>query len=276
MQPDTGSSLFNRCPQFRPEKRNGSVGLLSRSPLEIRRRIYSFTLPRGVSEVTAGDLEGWLQGLGYTSGFYYPLAGLGLLSANKQVRGEALPLAYSATRFQFGDMDCLIRFLLAIGRLRENIESIDFPWASTADVERRWELFPERDDNYLALPELHVESCVLLLKQCKRLRHLRVRFDEEVLATSKDAFEADAGIRGLCSLRRIPKVEICGLDGRVLKGGLAAWLKGELEKSGDGRGWACAPHTLRASGRESRGASARGRDAPRSDMLQTRHNESTP
>lgn len=177
----------------------------------------------------------WLRGLGDPNGFYYPLASkLGLLSVNRQIREEILPLAYAATKFHFDDMDYVVKFLLAIGRLgRENVKTLDFPWTSASDSEHRWDLFPNSDDNYLALPSLHVGKCVQLLRQCKNLSLLRLQFPEEVLLDmSGDNFKADPGIRGLCSLHRIPKVEICSLgEERILGCDLAIWLKRKLEKN---------------------------------------------
>lgn len=137
--------------------------------------------------------------------------------------------------FQFEDIDYLIRFPLAIGRLgHENIGALDFPGTSTSDSEYKWNLFPDGDDNHLKLPLLHVKTCVRLLQQCKRPSHLRVQFQEEVLsATSKDSFKADPGIRGLRSLHSVPRVEIYGLDGEhILDYSRAKWLKKKLAKTG--------------------------------------------
>ena len=136
------------------------------------------------------------------------------MSLNKQIREEALPVAYASTRFQFRDMEDLVQFLLAIGRLgRRNIEALNITWTTFTDREfRDWRFFIGREVPP-KLPSLHAERCIGLLKQCEKLKYLHVRLEEEVLnAVPMDFFEADPGIRGLCSLPRIPEVEVTAHD----------------------------------------------------------------
>lgn len=148
------------------------------------------------------------------------------------MRQESLPLAYRRTFFRLDDMDDLIKLLIAIGRTgRENIESLEFPWASRADSECKWVEFPDSDDQFLTLPTLHVTKCVKLLEQCKMLRFLRILFESELmLRMPLSSFKADPGIQGLCSIRGIERVEIWSLGSEPLEQYcLAEWLKEKIE-----------------------------------------------
>ena len=173
--------------------------------------------------------------LGDPSGFYFPLSeDLGMLRVDKQMRQETLPLAYRRTRFNLIDMDDLVRFLLAVGKLgRDNIESLELAWESRADCEWRWETSPASQDIEYALPSLHAARCVQLLQQCKRLRHLRLCFESDLITNvSLDTFQADPGIRALCSVRGIKEVEIQDLSFKPLESyKVIKWLKKQLESS---------------------------------------------
>lgn len=148
------------------------------------------------------DLTGCI---GDPSGFYFPLESNGLLLANRQTRQEALPYAYRQTTFHLTSMDHLIKFLIAVGQIgRDNIESLRFPWKSYVEG---------NTDARLRLPTRHAKLCVQLLKQCKRLKRLRIDFYIGVLWIQKpNNFQKDAGIRELCSLGGIEALELCGVD----------------------------------------------------------------
>ena len=61
------------------------------------------------------------------SGYYSPFSNeLTILRVNRQMRQEALPLAYRRTIFRVDDMNDLVKLLIAVGRIgRDNIESLD-------------------------------------------------------------------------------------------------------------------------------------------------------
>ena len=184
----------------------------------------------------SGHKDPFLTGLGDPSGFYFPVfEDVELMSLNKQIREEALPVAYASTRFQFRDMEDLVQFLLAIGRLgRRNIEALDITWTTFTDDE--WENSFWGDEVPLPrLPSFHAERCVGLLKQCVKLKYLHIRLEEKDLnLVSMDLFEADPGIRGLCSLPRIPEVEVTAHDRfgdepeEIFSH--VAWLKEKMQK----------------------------------------------
>ena len=175
----------------------------------------------------------FLGSIGDPSGFYFPLSkNLVVLRVNRQMRQEALPLAYHSTIFRLDDMDDLVKLLIAVGQTgRNNIESLEFSWESRTDLERNWDENPEAKDHLLMLPTTHVNKCVQLLKQCKRLRFLRIYFEsEQMLKMAPDAFKADPGIQDLSSVRGMKRVEIWSLDYEPLgQCYLAKWLKEEME-----------------------------------------------
>lgn len=205
-------------------------------PREIRDNIYSLALSEGkwsIQDVDQFDEVNFAGGIGDPGGFYFPLSkDLGVLRVNRQMRQEALPLAYRKTTFHLDDMDDLLKLLIAVGETgRDNIESLDFPWESRSDSECKWDEDPD-SDHFLTLPHLHVMKCVQLLKQCKRLRFLGLYFESELIRKmTPDAFKADSGIQELCSLR-IERVEIMSLSHESLgQCRLAKWLKEEMEDS---------------------------------------------
>ncbi|KAK3994871.1 hypothetical protein QBC44DRAFT_35249 [Cladorrhinum sp. PSN332] len=180
-------------------------------PLEIRQKIYTFALPRGNWRTTDSenfDQDNFPRGIGDPSGFYYPLSrDLVVLRVNKQMRTEALPFAYRRTTFYLDDLDSVIMFLIAIGKTgRDNIESLYFAWE---DSTSEWVISPDAEYLHSRLPVLHSSKCVQLLKQCKRLRHLCLQFESElILNMAPDAFMADPGIQSLCSLKGVRRLEI--------------------------------------------------------------------
>ncbi len=206
-------------------------------PTEIRIKIYSFALSKGkwnIRNVDHFDRVTFAGGIGDPSGFYFPLSkDLVVHRVNRQMRQEALPLVYQSTVFHLDDMNDLIKLLVAVGQTgRDNIESLEFPWESRTDMECKWDEAPDSEDHFLTLPTLHVTECVQLLKQCKRLRFLRLYFESElILEMGLDAFKADPGIQGLCSVRGIERVEIWSLGYEPLEQCcLAKWLKEEMEE----------------------------------------------
>lgn len=216
--------------------------MLYRLPRELRHKIYVFALPRGKWKIEDGSIFNEINftgGMGDPSGFYFPLSkDLAILRVDRQMRQEALPLAYRRTVFQLDDMDDLIKLLIAVGNVgRENIESLELAWDSRTDSECKWEEAPDSEELYLKLPTLHVVKCVQLLNQCKRLASLRLYFERDlILNIPSDVYESDPGIHGLRSIRGIRNVEFWGLDHEPLQQyGLVKYLKEEMESPRGGR-----------------------------------------
>ena len=150
------------------------------------------------------------------------------------MRREALPLAYRETAFRLDDMVDVLKLLIAIGKTgRDNIESLEFPWWSQADTECKWDEAPTFEDHNLTLPALHVERCVRLLGQCKRLRFLRLHFESDLMQQiSLGAFRSDPGIRELCSTCRVESLEIWSMGNESLDDNhLAKWMRTKMEGS---------------------------------------------
>ena len=211
-----------------------------RLPREVRDKIYTFALPMGrwqIEDVDSCDGFNFTGSIGDPSGFYFPLSSeLTVLRVDRQMRQEALPLAYRRTVFHLDDMDDLIKLLIAVGRIgRDNVESLELTWESRADSELKWDEAPDSDDLFLTLPVLHAAKCVQLLKQCKRLEFLRLYFESDLITNmSPDAFKTDPGIRELCSVRGIKRVQIWDLGHKPIEQrDLAKWLKGEMESPGE-------------------------------------------
>lgn len=217
--------------------------MFSKLPREVRDKIYTFALPMGywqTGDVDDYDEFSFARSIGDPSGFYFPLSSeLTVLRVDRQMRQEALPLAYRRTVFHFDDMEDLIKLLIAVGRIgRDNIQSVELAWESRADSELKWDEAQDSDDLYLSLPTLHAAKCVQLLKQCKRLEFLRLYFESDLIdAMSLDAFKTDPGIRELCSIRGIQSVQIWDLGHEPIEQRvLAKWLKGEMESPKVGGG----------------------------------------
>ncbi|KAF2113682.1 hypothetical protein BDV96DRAFT_601162 [Lophiotrema nucula] len=207
-------------------------------PPEIRDHIYTLAIPNGtwnIQEADSFDRSTFVGSIGDLSGYYYPLSKvLGILHVNRKMRQEALPLAIRATTFSLDDMDDIFMLLIAIGETgRDNIESLHFPWESRSDMESKWEEDPAADDHVVALPKLHAMTCVQLLKQCKRLRFLRLYFGSDLVGNmAPEAFKSDPGIQELCAVR-IEQVEVWSLGHKSLKNNpLADWLRDEMQRSG--------------------------------------------
>jgi hypothetical protein len=162
--------------------------------------------------------------MGDPSGFYYPLSKeLTVLRVNRQMRQEALPLAYQRTIFRV-EMDDLVKLLIAVGRIgRENIKNLDLVWESQADIES------QLDDASLSLPTLHAARCVQLLKRCKRLDSVEISFDT---SNTFDDFKTNPGIRELCSCRGIKHVGFWENGESLEHLDQFKWLKKEMESSG--------------------------------------------
>lgn len=214
--------------------------MLLKLPRQLRNKIYALALPKG--KCNMGDSSSFNEhtftgGIGDPSGFCFPLSkNLTILRVDRQMRQEALPLAYRGTVFQLDDIDDLIRLLITVGKAgRENIESLDLDWESRMDSERKWEEDPDYEGPYLTLPTLHVAKCVQLLKQCKRLTTLRLYIESDIILNMpSDAYKTNPGIRELCSVRGIKRVDIWGLDHEPLEQhGLVKYLKREMESPGE-------------------------------------------
>ena len=227
MQPGTTSSL-------------GPIFL--KIPKELREKIYTLALPEGkwtIGDAAVSDSNdlNFARGIGDLSGSSFPLSSVAVLRVNRQIRQEALPLAYRRTRFCFDDIDDLVKLLIAIGDVgRSNIESVELAWQSRSDSELQWAEapIPVPDEHSLTLPTLHVAECMQLLKQCKRLRFLRLYFERElILGLSAAACVADPGIRELCSIRGIERVEIWDLGHEpVEECGFVKWVEEAMASTG--------------------------------------------
>ena len=79
--------------------------------------------------------------IGDPSGFYFRLSSeTSVIRVNRQMRQEALPIAYRRTVFHPDDTDDLIKLFIAVGRVgRDNIESWGLTWESRADSELKWD-----------------------------------------------------------------------------------------------------------------------------------------
>ena len=210
--------------------------IFSQLPKEIRRRIYYLAIPKG--EWSTADVDSltsnFPKGIGDLSGFYFPLSSLGVLGVNKEMRQEALPLAYRSTMFRLDDMDDLIKLLIAVGDTgRNNIESLEFAWQSKTDFELQWTEARNPSEHSLTLPVLHVAKCIQLLNQCKNLKFLRLFFDSDLISrNSPEAYKKDPGIHGLCSIRGIERLEIYDLAFEPLDNPLfVRWLQETIQSS---------------------------------------------
>lgn len=214
-------------------------------PREIRDKIYICAIPRGkwrIADIEEFEQDNLTGGIGDPSGFYYPLSkDLAVLRANKQMRLEALPFAYRRTTFILDDLDDAIKLLVAIGQVgRENIESLGFPWESRTDLEFMWKAGfpPGSGEAPLGLPVLHASRCVQLLRQCKRLKHLRLSFEEELVVNMKpDHFMADPGVKELSSLQGITRLEVWDLgDSSLEHCRIAKLLREKIESGKENQG----------------------------------------
>lgn len=202
-------------------------------PHELRLDILDLAIPK--QEWEERDPSAFLAhvfpgSIGDLNGFYFPLSqNIHSLLVNKQMRQDALPFAYRMIGFHWDDIDSFIKFAISIGEIgRNNVESLELFWLSSSDSEFR----PSPEDIDLRLPALHVLRCVQLLKQFKRLRHLRLVFDDDLLSTTPcEIFKSDSGIRELSSIQGIQLVEIWDFDKEPLDRKLdcAKWLKEELQ-----------------------------------------------
>ncbi|PGH21366.1 hypothetical protein AJ80_03283 [Polytolypa hystricis UAMH7299] len=206
-------------------------------PREIRDKIYAFAIPSGewrIANVETFNETNFVTGIGDPNGFYFPLSkALTLLTVNKQMRQEALPIAYRKTAFRLDDMDEFIKVAIAIGTLgRENIESLEFAWESRADAKIASEEASDSGDYSPKLPTLHSLRCVQLLQQCKRLKSLYLYFERDIISDmSPELFKADPTIYELCSsIRGVNTVVIRGLNFESLEEyEVVQWLKDNMQ-----------------------------------------------
>ncbi|KND93052.1 hypothetical protein TOPH_02369 [Tolypocladium ophioglossoides CBS 100239] len=143
---------------LRPEPTRSRTTLLN-LPRELREKIYGFALHAGTWRTDEREYK-FCRAIGDPSGLYFPFGDdCTLLRVNRQMRQEALPMAYRHTTFHLANIDDLTRLLIAVGRVgRENIESLDFSWESQIDIELNWRKFPDSENNHLILPALHVSA----------------------------------------------------------------------------------------------------------------------
>ncbi|KAH7302866.1 hypothetical protein B0I35DRAFT_214495 [Stachybotrys elegans] len=205
-------------------------------PREIRDKIYGFAF-QGANWRSEERNYNVCQAIGDPSGFFFPLDHhCTLLRVNRQIRQEALPLAFRHTTFYLTTIEDVTRLLIAIGHVgRENIETLDFLWESAIDHDLNWRKFPESETNHLILPTRHVSACVQLLKQCGRLRSLRLKFERYMMEdVPGPTFMADPGILSLCSIR-VERVEISNPDEESLdEHSIVHWLKDKMTRQDSG------------------------------------------
>lgn len=146
--------------------------------------------------------------IGDPSGFYFPFNNeLAILRVNRQMRQEALLLAYRRTTFHPCDWDDLLMLLVSVGQIgRDNIEAIEFPLESPMSSGRNWCVRVSTGD-LTNLPSPHVMKCVRLLQQCKRLVTLTFYGIESRGRMTIDTFVPNPNITGIYSSRVMKGVE---------------------------------------------------------------------
>lgn len=211
-------------------------------PRELRTRIYEFSIPDREWKVGDNDFFNAMAfsgSIGDPTGFYFPFGEeqLSLLRVSKQMRQEALPIAYRRTFFRLDGIDEFIKVALAIGGIgRANIEAVEFAWESRSDFQHQ--VYDDDggdfDDLRIRLPTLHVQRCIQLLKECRRLKHLRLYFDEDIVSDTAFAdLKDELGIKQLASCGWIKELDIQSLECTSLdQYEFVKWLKRKME-SGD-------------------------------------------
>lgn len=193
-------------------------------------------IPNGQWQLGDGDAFNsttFVGALGDPSGFYFPLnIDLNILRVNKQIRQEALSIAYRRTFFRLDHIDDFVKVALSIGEIgRANLQSVEFSWESRSDLHHRMDQNSDIEDDQLQLPTLHVSRCVQLLRECHRLQFLRLCFEPDLIASiSPSDFRADPGIRKLSSIHGIQRIELVDTICEPLDHyEHVKWLKQELE-----------------------------------------------
>ncbi|OJJ83432.1 uncharacterized protein ASPGLDRAFT_127911 [Aspergillus glaucus CBS 516.65] len=188
-------------------------------PREVRDEIYTYAIPKAeLQMIDSGDVSGvnFARGIGDPSGFYFPFrSNLGILAVNRQMRKEALRLAYRKTSIRLYDMDDFLKTAISIGEVgRHNVEFLSFTWESKSDMESIGNEDLSFGCDCIRLPNLHSIRCVQLLKHFNRLKCLRLHFESDLLSTLSCAdFRNDPGVRSLCTLHRFDKLEIVNESG---------------------------------------------------------------
>lgn len=190
-----------------------------------------------IADVDTFNSTTFVEAIGDPTGFYFPLHNhLSVLLISKQIRQEALSIAYRRTFFCLDDIDDFIKVAISIGQIgRANIEAVQFSWESRSDLYHGTNEYSEPEENQSQLPALHVSKCVQLLRECRRLAFLRIYFERHVLSNMSFAnFQANTGIRELSSIRGIHRVKI---ESDICESRdhseLLKWLKKKMESSGD-------------------------------------------
>ena len=188
-------------------------------PREIRELIYVYVLSDGINrhmDTTNGKANLFCSGIGDPTGFYFPLGrDLAVSAVNHQIREEILPLYYRTSRFHLDSIDAVIQLLVAVGSIgRQNIQSLSFAWESTAD------------DSEELLPYIHTTTCTQLLKQCTRLRSLRVYLDHDLFSDgSLDTYADNDGLRELSTLSSIENFEMWNSSVESVRNGVFAVIQ---------------------------------------------------
>ncbi|KAM5357342.1 hypothetical protein ACJZ2D_016365 [Fusarium nematophilum] len=206
-------------------------------PRELREKVYYFALPTrelGIKDVDAFNRRCFPAAVGDPVGDFFQLGEEPtVLKINRQIRREALPLAYRNTTFSLDDLDGAVKFLVAIGQIgRSNLTALQFSWDSKNEFECRSAEDQQVNDGHPGLPATHAVRCVQLLKECRRLKWLQICMDRDMLEKqSREGFMADSGIAGLSTLKGIEKLELVdatqeSLEGHPLMSEFPCWKHG--------------------------------------------------
>jgi hypothetical protein len=198
------------------------ISLFFRLPLEIREQIYRFAIPTrnvGIRDVQLFGRQTFLSALGDPTGFSFPLGREPmLLQTNRQIRHEALPIAYQHTRFILDDMDDLMKLLVAVGEVgRDNIVSLELSWTSRSETASRLQEESNAGSDEASLPAMYASSCVELLHSCRRLRSVKVRIERDALGGKQEPlWTTDSGLNHLVTLDQTQTIELVDADDEPL------------------------------------------------------------
>lgn len=122
------------------------------------------------------------------------------------------------------DIDGATALLMAVGRIgRVNITSFQLCWESYADTQIYWSKSEIPDSVHLILPKLHVNTCVVLLKQCLRLAKLSLVFENFIVEDIPlPQSQSDPGIKLCCSIQNVKRLEVVDPVGESLEEEAAA------------------------------------------------------
>lgn len=220
--------LFTEKMKFQINCLKVEHGPCLRLPRELRNMIYDHAIPERLWKALDPSVlleKIFPASIGDLSGFYFPFSpSINTLHVDKQIRHEALPLVYRNISFRWSDIDDFIKFALSIGTIgRNNVESLELSWFSSSGSEYH---------TSEGEPDFQTSICIQLLKQFRRIKHLRLNFDDELFTVPTSDPKFDLRILQLgSSMSGIKSVQICGFDESNLdeKFESAKWLKTQLQ-----------------------------------------------